>query len=165
MKNDKTTIKQSLSLFGISRTTLYKYLNSLNTKPKKEGKNPYLTNKQINDIKGYIDELRSDKKEPNKQSEQTEQVNIAEKIYKEQINELKKELETKQEKIEGLIQEVGQWQGRASTLEEQNIKLLEQSAPEDKRTIVDAEVIESEPTPPKKAEKIGIFQKIINFRF
>jgi predicted DNA-binding transcriptional regulator AlpA len=69
MKNDKTTIKQSLSLFGISRTTLYKYLKILNTKPKKEGKNSHLTNKQISDIKGYIDKLRSDKKEPNKQSE------------------------------------------------------------------------------------------------
>jgi chromosome segregation ATPase len=157
MKNDKTTIKQSLSLFGISRTTLYKYLNSLNTKPKKEGKNSYLTNKQINDIKGYIDELRSGKKEPNKQSEQTEQVNIAEKIYKEQINELKKELETKQEKIEGLIQEVGQWQGRASTLEEQNIKLLEQSEPEDKNALIEVEVIEPEPAPEEKAGKQGFF--------
>jgi hypothetical protein len=164
MKNNKTTIKQSLSLFGISRTTLYKYLNSLNTKPKKEGKNSYLTNKQINDIKGYIDELRSGKKEPNKQSEQTEQVNIAEKIYKEQINELKKELETKQEKIEGLIQEVGQWQGRASTLEEQNIKLLEQSEPEDKNALIEVEVIEPEPAPEEKAGKQGFFRKLFNLR-
>ena len=60
---------------------------------------------------------------------------------------------------------MGRWQGRATTLEEQNIKLLEVSTAEDENNIVEAEIIEAEPEPEKKAEKIGIFKKILNFRF
>ena len=165
MKNNKNTINQSLDKLSISRASLYNHLKRLDIRPIKEGRRVYLLDNQIDDIKAFLLSNLSNLDSKNRQVRQDGHVkedkpkeNIAEKIYKEQISELKKELEKKQEKIEVLIQDVGRWEGVARTLQDQNQKLLE-FKPEDKSEIEEAEIIEQEP------EKIGIFQKIINFRF
>ena len=165
MKNNKNTINQSLDKLSISRASLYNHLKRLDIRPIKEGRRVYLLDNQIDDIKAFLLSNLSNLDSKNRQVRQDGYVkedkpkeNIAEKIYKEQISELKKELEKKQEKIEVLIQDVGRWEGVARTLQDQNQKLLE-FKPEDKSEIEEVEIIEQEP------EKIGIFQKIINFRF
>lgn len=167
MKNKKTTIKQALTMFNISRTSLYNHMKKLDIKPIKEGGRVHLVDTQINDLKEFLQpacQPLDNENEQRGQAGQHEQANNNEEIYQEQIKELKKELKKERTENKKLIQDVGRWEGVARTLQDQNQKLLELK-PEDKSEIEEAEIIEPEPEPEKKAEKIGIFRKIINYRF
>ena len=162
METNKTTIKQALELFRISRTSLYNHMKKLDIKPIKAGGRVHLIDKQIDELKAVLQPICSTM---NNESGQGGQGNLID-IFKKQIKELKKELEKEREENKKLIHDVGRWQGRASTLEEQNQKLLSFTPEKNESAdILDVEIIKPKPAPEKKAEKIGIFRKIINFRF
>lgn len=127
MKTDKTSINQSLKLFGIGRTTLYKHLKNLNISPQKHKNCSYLTNTQIAEIKGFLsnavrgEQLKVNANEQANSSEQ--QKNIIKQLTQELNNQKKIIFEEKAEnKI--LISKLGESKGRSDTLEEQNNKLF-----------------------------------------
>ena len=131
MKLNKTTIQQALTLFNISRASLYNHLKKLDIKPIREGRRVYLIDSQIDELTMVLPPDLSNLDGKIRQVGQVGQVGqvkkdttTTEKIYKDQIKKLKKELKAKQEKIEGLIHEVGRWQGRANLLEEQNQNVI-----------------------------------------
>jgi len=158
MKTEKTSINQTIKLFSISRTTLYTYLKKLKISPQKSGRIAYLTEQNIIDIKGFISKNKPSNTHQYEQVEQVEQIrekSTAEKIHIEKIKILEKNLideqiKNRQEREENrkLVLQLGQWQGRAKTLEEQNHKLLT------------LQVSES-----KNPEKIGFFQKIFGKKY
>jgi len=114
----KIFINQALRELNIGRTKLYKVLSDANIKPKKEGKKSYLTNTQISEIKDILS--------INNENEQFRTDERTDKTFSEyRIEQLEKELAQERESNKQLTLQVGQWQGRAKTLEEQNVKLLE----------------------------------------
>ena len=166
MKNEKTTIKQALTILNISRTSLYNHMKKLGIKPIKERGRVHLVDSQINDLKAVLQTTckpLDSKSEQRGQAGQGEQQNKTDELYEKQIQELKKELKKERAENKKLIQDVGRWQGRATTLEEQNIKLLSINA-ENENNIVEAEIITPEPAPEEKAEKKGFFQKFFSFK-
>ncbi len=165
MKNKKTTIKQALTIFKISRTSLYNHMKKLDIKPIKEGGRVHLVDTQINDLKAVLQSTCKPVDNENEQSGQAgqhEQPNNNGEIYQEQIKELKKELKKERTENKNLIKDVGRWEGVARTLQDQNQKLLELK-PEEESDITEAEIVES--APKEKAEEKGFFQKIWNFKF
>jgi ribosomal protein S13 len=124
METEKLSINQATKLFSISRTTLYTYLKKLKIFPHKQGRTAYLTEQQIAHIKSFI---HKNSTTYSAQPEQVEQINhnaVIEKTYIEKIKRLEKKLESEQQENKQLALQLGQWQGRAKTLEEQNQKLL-----------------------------------------
>ena len=107
MNEDKTPINEVFKGLKISKATLYNRLRKLDITPIKEGKNSYLSNEQIDKIKQY------------KQSKNNKDL-----LDNKEIRRLRVQLEREQSENKKLIQELGQWQGRAKTFEEQNNKLL-----------------------------------------
>lgn len=114
----KIYIPQALEELKIGKTKLYKLFTETNVKPKKEGKKSYLTNDQMLEIKAFIG--FKDENEQVRTNERTEK-NFSE--YR--IEQLEKELAEERDNNKQLTLQVGQWQGRAKTLEEQNLKFLE----------------------------------------
>lgn len=126
MNPKKTAIKDCYIKLGISKATLYSRLKKLNIKPLKVGKNSYLSNDDLD---------RLDKYNPTKDKKDTQD---------KELKQLQETIKEQAEKIELLNREVGQWQGRAKTLEEQNEKLLILEAPK------------------KQEEKKGFFKRLFN---
>ena len=98
---EKTSINEATRLFSVSRTTLYSYLKKLKIKPKKQGNRSHLTNKQILEIKTFLD---SD--------------NLSE-----QLKKLEQKLEKKEKEIKRLEIQQGNNQIEAKKMETENIQL------------------------------------------
>ena len=111
MSKNKIPIKDCYKRLKISKSTLYSRLKKLDIKPLKIGKNSYLSDDDLD---------RLDKYNPTKDKPDTQD---------KELKQLQAIIEEKNKKIEALNREVGQWQGRAKTLEEQNEKLLILEAP------------------------------------
>ena len=124
---EKIYIKQTLSELSISKSKLYRLLKQLGIMAHKDGKKSYFTKNQLEKIR--------------EESQKSHRTNTENTIETEQLKE-----ELKRERLENkrLILEVGQWQGRAKTLEEQNEKLLILEAPK------------------KQEEKKGFFKRLFN---
>jgi len=137
MNPKKTAIKDCYERLGISKATLYSRLKKLDIKPLKVGKNSYLSSKDLD---------RLDKYSPTKDKQDKQNKELEKLLEKknEEIKLLKETSEKQSGKIENLNREVGQWQGRAKTLEEQNEKLLVLEAPK------------------KQKEKRGFFKSLFN---
>lgn len=121
MDDEKVFINQALKQFGISRTTLYSYLKKLNIKPQKSGNRSYFTNTQIQQISDFIEKNRT----PEQQTPNTDEQPNNSQYQEKAIEQLRTELKEERQKTADLTLQLGQWQGRAKTLEEQNVKLLE----------------------------------------
>ena len=165
MNTQKHTLKTLETHFDFSRSKLYKTLKECGIATFKEGRFAYVSDADFETLKTHVKtHVSSEKKRTFKRafSETHENEGQLNNFLQEQLKIEQEKNKSLQEENKKLIHDVGRWQGRATTLEEQNIKLLEVSTA-DESNIVEAEIIE--PEPEKKAEKIGIFQKIINFRF
>lgn len=144
---DKIPIKEALKQLNISRTSLYNYIKKLAIIPIKKANRVYLSKEQITVISLYVSNKQDVCTDQNEQREQFEQPKKQQDSAILQIKFLENNLEKQNKKIEHieginqkLLIQLGQWQGRAKTLEEQNHKLLRLQIP--------------------KSEKIGFFQKI-----
>lgn len=121
MKENKTPIKQVFERLSISKATLYNRLRRLDILPLKDGKNSYLTDKQIEKIKAY-DSSKNTKKLDKPLDTSEEKLEI--KTLRRRLKAQKKALKREREENKNLILKLGHWEGRARTLEEQNNKLL-----------------------------------------
>jgi hypothetical protein len=126
-KSKVFTIKQALSHLKISRASLYNYINKIEVKPIKKGQRVYLLEKDIDRINLAYKQKNNylDNEDISKNSLASENLpsktNKAEKLLKKERLKNTKLLE----KIEKLNREVGQWEGTAKTLLDQNQKLIE----------------------------------------
>jgi hypothetical protein len=107
-------IKDAVEELGISKSQLYRRIKQLGLVTHREGNKRYLTPKQIDQLK-----------------EVSHCVDTRDTV----ILDLKKQLKEKElfysQRTEQLNREVGQWQGRAKTLEELNEKLLVLGTPKE----------------------------------
>lgn len=150
------SIKEAIEELNIGRTKLYALFKQLDIKPQKKGNKSFLSLQQVSSIKDFISE--SEQYEQTEQKKTTEKDTTENTTQQEIIKKLETELEKEREENKALIREVGLWQGRAKTLEEQNQKLLELSPPEKEREpIEEAEIIE-EGKPKKKRGWFSFFR-------
>lgn len=138
---NKTTIKQALTLFNISRSSLYNHMKKQGITPIKEKGRVHLLDNQIADLKRVIHTSCPNLDKQDKIDGQEKPEKNSKNSDEKQIKEIKAELKTEREENKKLVLQLGLWQGRAKTLEEQNQKLL---------------LLQTPPTPPK----VGFFQKI-----
>lgn len=131
-KSDKLTIKQAFEELSISRTKLYEALKALDIKPQKSGKSSYLKSDELLKVKEFLN--------VSKRPDVSGQVGHVEKIYQEQISELKKQLEIEQASNKELILKLGQAQGIATALKEEN-RLLLTTKTEETIEATDAKVV------------------------
>ena len=113
MKNEDLTINQAIKELSISRSKLYGQLKQLGILATKRGRKSYLSLADIDRIKNCPNRPKTD---------QTDK----------KIKTLEKQLAEERENQKNLLVEIGRWQGRAKTLEEQNHKLLALQAPKEK---------------------------------
>lgn len=135
-------IKESYLLLAISRTTLYRHLNNLNIKPIKSRGQSYLSFNHLERIREKIEgkentsvqmeqeAIQPEQTEHVKQSQKPidsthETINTIKEIYEQQFQQLRTELAQERDNNKQLTLMVGQWEGRAKNLEEQNQTLLE----------------------------------------
>lgn len=142
MNNEKMPINEALELFGIGRTTLYSYLKKLNITPKKHKNRSYLTNEQMLKIKDFINSPFT--AEQQKEQRKIQKLEAEIEKQKEFTKRAEEKAEQEREKNDQLMLQIGHWQGRAKTLEEQNVKLLE-----------------SQTTTIEVSEKSGFFDRIL----
>ena len=163
-KHTLHTLKYTLEYFGISRSTLYKTLRKEGITTIKKGRIACLSETDFTHLKNTCFSPK------NKVSHETDKNTLHETHENSVlIRHLQQQIEAEQKKNDilhtenkMLIQDVGRWEGVARTLQDQNQKLLELK-PEEENGIEEAEIIE--PISEKKAEEIGMFRKILNFRF
>lgn len=120
------TIKQALNELKISRASLYNYINKIGINPIKKGRRVYLIKKDLDHIKAsyQLKNNRLNNKDTSKNCLKSEALNN--KTNKIEISLKKERLKNSKliEKIEKLSREIGQWEGTAKTLLDQNQKLI-----------------------------------------
>lgn len=116
---------EAIELLEISKATFYRYARKLDIKPSKTPFGKLYSEDDIQRIKLCITETIKNKNETSEIEES-----------KKQIQELKQELVSKNESIQDLTLQLGQWQGRAKTFEELNQKLLHTSKVDEKQPIL-----------------------------
>lgn len=126
-KSEVFSIKQALAHLNISRASLYNYINKIGIIPIKKGQRVYLLEKDINSISLAYKQKNNclDNQEASKNNLNSE--SLSPKITKAEKSLKKERLKNTRllEKIEKLNREVGQWEGTAKTLLDQNQKLIQ----------------------------------------
>lgn len=150
------SIKEAIEELNIGRTKLYALFKQLDIKPQKKGNKSFLSLQEVSFIKDFIRE--SEQYEQTEQKKTTEKDTAENTTQQETIKKLEAELEKEREENKALIREVGLWQGRAKTLEEQNQKLLELNPPEKEREPIEEAKIIQEEKPKKKRGWFSLFR-------
>ena len=168
-----TTLTQLAKDLQIGKGTLYKTLSDLRITPHKQGRSRVLDDEQIQQIQKVIvsasDQRPSETVRRQTQDAQTDGSNVAE-VLREQIEHLKKLLDSEKEEKSGLLQRLGQAQdaservqqllsvsmSESSKLRQENdrLKLLEHTKPEATEALRKEEVY-SRPT----AEELKVTEK------
>lgn len=160
MNTQKHTLKTLETHFNFSRSKLYKTLKEYGIETFKEGRFAYVRNVDFETLKTHVKtHVSNEDKRTFKRvfSETRESEGQLSSFLKNQLAIEQEKNKNLQEENKKLSQDVGRWEGVARTLQDQNQKLLALK-PEEERE-------EAESAPEKKAEKVGIFQKILQFRF
>lgn len=128
-KSEIFSIKQALKHLNISRASLYNYINKIGINPIKKGQRVYLLEKDVDKINRLYKQKNNclDSEDMHENSLRSE--NLSPKTSKAEKSLKKERLKNMKllEKIERLNREVGQWEGTAKTLLDQNQKLIENS--------------------------------------
>jgi len=124
MTHVKHTLKQVQIHFKFSRSTLYKTLKKQSIKTFKEGRIAYISDTDFTHLKTQVKTCSYDQKKH--ESENTNQ------YFQKKLEEEQQKNEKLQKENQSLIREVGQWEGVARTLQDQNSKLLTIQAPKEK---------------------------------
>ena len=128
-KSEIFSIKQALKHLNISRASLYNYINKIGINPIKKGQRVYLLGKDVDKINSVYKQKNNciDSKDMYKNSLRSEK--LSPKTSKAEKSLKKERLKNMKllEKIERLNREVGQWEGTAKILLDQNQKLIENS--------------------------------------
>lgn len=174
MNSNLKTTKETLAILGCANSTFYSHLDKQAIKPIKVGRRSFFTLDQIEILKSSLDIEpsqtnpkesgenieRSGEIDPERSGENIERSKRDSSIrdaslsnhLKEEIERLREKSEQDRAKIEGLMREVGRWEGLAKN-QEKKILLLEEKEAENQ--IIDAETI-----PEEIPEKKGWWQKL-----
>lgn len=146
MYTNHLSVVDACETLGFSRSYFYKILKKEGINPIKKSGKSYVSKDFVNQLldqrrqdtnRGDAKETKSTEKpdaqgfgeETNRKQTGDEQETVKQESpalvleLRNQISELKKGIEVKDGKIENLLQEVGRWQGRASTLEDRLLRL------------------------------------------
>lgn len=171
METQKNTSKHSLqdiqTHFGISRSKLYKTLKEQGIKATKEGRKSYISNTDLTQLENVLKNTGTNTQKNTGTNTGTKNTDLIDHLQAQIKEEQEKNNQLLTENKE-LMREVGQWQGVAKTLEQQNQKLLSARPTEEKIEIEEAEIIKEEQntdkveiieTKPKKKGWFSFFRK------
>lgn len=128
MNNKEYSIKEALEVLECSRSTLYKNLDKKGIKPVKRGRIAYIKHHELELLKKTVSNQK-DKNKKHTTTDKTEDTTEFIKHLQQQLQEEQKKNSNLEGEIKGLTLEIGRWQGRAKTLEEQNKELLTLPSP------------------------------------
>lgn len=157
----KFSIKEAQEELEISRAKLYNLFKILKIQTQKKGRKSYISVADLNTIKNHLrDEelsrqnIHSETPEsPSSKDSSTDSLDTLKQAHTEEIERIRADhvkqqeamqerLSEKEQEIKDLSVSLGQWQGRAKTLEEQHTKLLEAQSVVEEEEVEEAKLIE-----------------------
>jgi len=119
MENKKHTLKQVQAHFNFSRSTLYKILKKQCISTYKEGRIAYISDTDFTHLKTHVFSKKKYESIHTSKNTDSQTAYLQKKLEEEQ-----RKNEQLQKENQSLVREVGQWEGVARTLQDQNQKLL-----------------------------------------